>query len=79
MKTYQEAVWKLALEHSHHIMGGGMRGHVEGLETVAWIFELSEKQVQKDVDKVYKEAWRFAGKSWEVGWAAMPEIKTPKV
>ena len=79
MKTYQEAIWKLALKHVHHQMDGGMRYHYfAGLQTVAWIFEVSEKQVQKDADKVLKEAWKVAGKTWEKAWAAMPVIKTPK-
>jgi hypothetical protein len=79
MKTYQEAVWKLALTHARHEMGGGMRHYVDGLDTVAWLFEVSEQRVQKDVDKVFEEAWRVSGKTWEEGWAAMPVINTPKV
>jgi hypothetical protein len=79
MKTYQEAVWKLALTHACHDMGGGYPRAVAGLDTVAWIFDVSEKQVQKDVDKAFKEAWKVAGKTWEEGWAAMPIIKTSKV
>jgi hypothetical protein len=76
MKTYQEAIWKLALEHARYDMGGGYPRAVAGLDTVAWIFDVSEKQVQKDVDKAFKEAWKVAGKPWEEAWAAMPVIKT---
>jgi hypothetical protein len=76
MKTYQEAIWKLALKHAFYDMGGGYPRAVEGLGTVAWIFEVSRNQVQKDVDNALKEAWKVAGKSWEEAWAAMPVIKT---
>jgi len=76
MKTYQEASWKLALEHARYNMGGGYPRAVAGLDTVAWIFEVSEKQVKKDAASVYQAAWAVAGKTWEEAWAAMPVIKT---
>lgn len=56
MKTYEEAIWKLALDKAHSYYGGAVMPEVEGVETVAWIFEVSFNTVHKDIRKVYPAA-----------------------
>ena len=56
MVTYEYAIWQLALSKANSYYGGDMMPRAKGAETVAWVFEVTLNQVDKDIDKVYKAA-----------------------
>ena len=56
MKTYEEAIWKLALDKAHNHYRGAVLPNAEGAETVAWIFEVSLHTVHKDVQAMLQAA-----------------------
>ena len=56
MKTYKEAIWELALKKAHQYHSGALWPAAEGVETVAWIFEVSLNTVHKDVRAMFPAA-----------------------
>ena len=56
MKTYKEAILKIAQDaHDNHLSGGS--GRAEGYEMVAFIYGVSPKRVYADVALGRKYIW----------------------
>jgi hypothetical protein len=58
MKTYQETIWKLALSKANSYYSGDMVPRAEGVDTVAWVFDVTPNIVHEDIDKVYPDAMK---------------------
>ena len=60
MKTYEEAIWQLAMSKAHSYYGGDVMPRAEGADTVAWIFDVTLDKISKDIEQVYAEACKKA-------------------
>lgn len=50
MKTYQETIQKLAFIRANAVFAGDPFPRVEGIQTVAWIYEKTVEEVRADIE-----------------------------
>lgn len=62
MKTYEETVWKLALEAAHFYLSGGYNKWPDGTMTVAWIYGVTYEKLASDVNALRDKAYAAAQK-----------------
>ena len=62
MKTYQEAVFQIALKHAHAIRGGGHRSEYVGERMVAWIYGVTLEELEEAVVDQHVFAWQESAK-----------------
>jgi len=56
MKNYKDIVWELALSAARSHYDGCILPKDKSVDTVAWVFEKTKKQVENDIAAVYQTA-----------------------